>query len=71
MLEFRKELSENFIYTDENNNKVTPANFFRNINNQLEQQREIQEMTKENITWTRQLIQERKEKIIQFLMIKI
>ena len=38
MLEFKKELSDNFIYTDENNNKVTPANFFRNINNQLEQQ---------------------------------
>ena len=33
MLEFKKELSDNFIYTDENNNKVTPANFFRNINN--------------------------------------
>lgn len=38
MLEFRKDLSDNFVYTDENNNKVTPANFFRNINNQLEQQ---------------------------------
>lgn len=39
--------------------------------NHLEQQREIQEMTKENLTWTRQLIQKRKEKIIQFLMGKI
>lgn len=38
MLEFRKDLSDNFVYIDENNNKVTPANFFRNINNQLEQQ---------------------------------
>jgi hypothetical protein len=38
MLEFSKNMNENFIYTDENNNKVTPANFFRNINNQLEQQ---------------------------------
>lgn len=38
MLEFRKDLNDNFVYIDENNNKVTPANFFRNINNQLEQQ---------------------------------
>jgi hypothetical protein len=37
----------------------------------LEQQREIQEMTKENPTWTRELIQKRKEKIVQFLMIKV
>lgn len=34
----------------------------------LEQQREIQEMTSENPTWTRDLIQKRKEKIVQFLM---
>lgn len=34
----------------------------------LEQQREIQEMTIENPTWTRDLIQKRKEKIVQFLM---
>jgi hypothetical protein len=37
----------------------------------LEQQREIQELTKENPTWTRELIQKRKEKIIQYLMRKI
>lgn len=34
----------------------------------LEQQREIQEMTKDNPTWTRDLIQNRKEKIVQYLM---
>jgi hypothetical protein len=34
----------------------------------LEQQREVQKMTKDNPTWTRDLIQKRKEKIIQFLM---
>ena len=34
----------------------------------LEQQREIQELTKDNPTWTRDLIQKRKEKIVQFLM---
>ena len=34
----------------------------------LEQQREIQEMTKDNPTWTRDLIQKRKEKIVQYLM---
>jgi hypothetical protein len=37
----------------------------------LEQQREIQEMTRENPTWTRDLIQKRKEKIVQYLMTKI
>jgi hypothetical protein len=37
----------------------------------LEQQREIQEMTKDNPTWTRVLIQKRKEKIVLFLMTKI
>ncbi|MCB0537561.1 MAG: DUF262 domain-containing protein [Bacteroidetes bacterium] len=34
----------------------------------LEQQREIKEMTNGNPTWTRDLIQKRKDKIIQFLM---
>lgn len=34
----------------------------------LEQQREIQEMTKDNPTWTRELIQKRKEKIVEYLM---
>jgi len=34
----------------------------------LEQQREIQEMTKDNPSWTRDLIQKRKEKIVQYLM---
>jgi len=33
-----------------------------------EQQREVQEMTKDNLNWTRNLIQERKEKIIKALM---
>ena len=37
----------------------------------LEQQREIQELTKDNPTWTRDLIQKRKEKIVQFLMTKV
>lgn len=37
----------------------------------LEQQREIQEMTKDNPTWTRDLIQQRKEKIIDYLMSNI
>jgi hypothetical protein len=37
----------------------------------LEQQREIQEMTKDNQTWSRELIQKRKEKIIQYLMTTI
>ena len=35
-----------------------------------EQQREVQEMTKDNLNWTRNLIQERKEKIIKALMEK-
>ena len=34
----------------------------------LEQQREIQELTKDNPTWTRDLIQKRKERIVQYLM---
>ena len=34
----------------------------------LEQQREIQEMTKENQTWMRELIQKRKENIISVIM---
>lgn len=33
---------------------------------QLAQQREIQEMTEDNLTWTRDLIQKRKEKLINF-----
>jgi len=37
----------------------------------LEQQREIQKLTKVNPIWTRDLIQKRKEKIVQFLMTKI
>ena len=36
-----------------------------------EQQREIQQMTNDNPTWTRDLIQKRKEKIIQFLMTNV
>lgn len=35
--------------------------------NHSAQQREIQEMTKNNLTWTKQEIQKRKEKIISFL----
>ncbi len=35
--------------------------------NHLAQQREIQEMTKDTLTWTKQDIQKRKEKIIKFL----
>jgi len=38
--------------------------------NWLEQQREIQEMTKDTPNWTRSLIQKRKEKIINVLMNK-
>lgn len=34
--------------------------------NHLKQQREIQEMTAESLTWTRELIQKRKEKLINF-----
>lgn len=37
----------------------------------LEQQREIQEMTKYNPIWTRDLIQKRKEKIIHYLMANV
>lgn len=40
----------------------------RNSYNHLEQQREIQRMTTENIQWTRELIQSRKEKIVEFIM---
>jgi hypothetical protein len=43
----------------------------RNSYNQLKQHFEIQELTKDNPTWTRELIQKRKEKIVQFLMTKI
>lgn len=39
----------------------------RTTYNHLAQQREIQEMTKDNLTWTKQEIQKRKEKIITFL----
>ncbi|MFN9582177.1 MAG: DUF1524 domain-containing protein, partial [Bacteroidota bacterium] len=35
--------------------------------NHLAQQREIQAMTKDNPTWTKQEIQKRKKKIINFL----
>lgn len=40
----------------------------RNSYNHLEQQREIQRMTVENIQWTKELIQSRKEKIVKFIM---
>jgi len=40
----------------------------RNTYNHSEQQREIQKLTAENITWTKEQIQKRKDKIITFLM---
>jgi len=40
----------------------------RNTYNHSEQQREIQKLTTENITWTKEQIQKRKDKIISFLM---
>ena len=40
----------------------------RNSYKHLEQQREIQEMTKKNVKWTRELIQKRKDKISKFVM---
>lgn len=40
----------------------------RNSYTHLEQQREIQEMTKDKLVWTRNHIQVRKDKIVQFLM---
>lgn len=40
----------------------------RSTYNHSEQQREIQKLTTENITWTKEQIQKRKEKIIAFLM---
>lgn len=40
----------------------------RNSYTKLNQQREIKEMTQDNQIWTRELIQKRKDKIIQFIM---
>lgn len=40
----------------------------RNTYNHSEQQREIQKLTTENITWAKEQIQRRKDKIISFLM---
>lgn len=40
----------------------------RDTYNHLEQQREIQNMTAENINWTKELIQIRKEKIVKFII---
>jgi len=40
----------------------------RNSYNHLEQQREIQKMTADNPTWTKELIQQRKGKIIKFVI---
>jgi len=34
----------------------------------LEQQREIQKMTAESTTWTKELIQQRKDKIVKFVI---
>src|SRR5690554_1187374 len=40
----------------------------RNSYNHLEQQREIQRMTAESATWTKELIQQRKDKIVKFVI---
>lgn len=40
----------------------------RNSYNHLEQQREIQKLTTENLTWTKEIIQQRKNKIIKFII---
>ena len=40
----------------------------RNSYNHLEQQREIQKMTAESPTWTKELIQQRKDKIVKFVI---
>lgn len=40
----------------------------RNSYNHLEQQREIQKMTAESATWTKELIQQRKDKIVKFII---
>lgn len=40
----------------------------RNSYNHLEQQREIQKMTAESATWTKELIQQRKDKIVKFVI---
>jgi len=40
----------------------------RNSYNQSEQQREIQKMTSENPIWTKELIQQRKDKIVKFII---
>jgi hypothetical protein len=40
----------------------------RDSYNHSDQQREIQNLTMENITWTKELIQKRKDKIITYLM---
>ena len=40
----------------------------QNSYNHSEQQREIQKMTSENVEWTKELIQQRKEKIVTFII---
>lgn len=40
----------------------------RNSYNHLEQQREIQRLTADNQTWTKELIQQRKDKIVKFII---
>ncbi|CDT27593.1 conserved hypothetical protein [Sphingobacterium sp. PM2-P1-29] len=40
----------------------------RNSYNHLQQQREIQNITIENIKWTKEIIKSRKEKIVEFIM---
>jgi hypothetical protein len=40
----------------------------RSSYNHLEQQREIQKMTAESATWTKELIQQRKDKIVKFII---
>lgn len=43
----------------------------RNSYNHLEQQREIQKLTQDNHKWTKELIQQRKSKIISFIIDKL
>ena len=71
--EFRQQYIDclgNYLLLSKSHNRSVGNNPFadkRATYNHLAQQREIQEMTKDNLTWTKQEIQQRKEKIITFL----
>lgn len=71
--EFRQQFIDclgNYLLLSKSHNCSVGNNPFadkRATYNHLAQQREIQEMTTENLTWTKQEIQKRKEKIITFL----